>query len=57
LLAGVDVSRVVAADARAKRTSARPSRAVMTRRPRRKYLSYKIVQLLERVDRLTRYLW
>jgi len=32
ILAGADVSRVVAADARAERTGARPSRAVVARR-------------------------
>jgi hypothetical protein len=57
MLASADVSPVVAADARAERTGARPSRAVVVRRPRRLNLTHTVVRFLDGIKRVRGFLW
>jgi hypothetical protein len=55
--ASTDAFLVVAADARADRTGARPSRAVVARRRWIFELNPTVVRFLDGVERLRRFLW
>jgi hypothetical protein len=57
MLASADAFRWLAAHARAERTGARPSRAVMARRPRRLDLTHTLVRFSERVEGVSGFLW
>jgi hypothetical protein len=56
-LSSADVSPVVAADARAERTGARPSRAVVARRRRRLDLTSTLVRFLADIKSGRGFLW
>jgi hypothetical protein len=57
MLASIDASRWVAADARAECTGARPSRAIIARRLRRLNLTHTLVRFLDGIKGGRGFLW